>query len=313
MNLIQRGWLVQKMTRMRAKFYYRLYFPAPRGGKHINENLRAIDEVILQTRPIDIPKLFDGIPLDVFGRLYLDKQIKYPNLSAFMPPMPPDADQDLWTGNHGIILLIQSMAFIESMLSGYRIFTARDIRDAHVLDFGCGWGRLIRLLYKYVSSEQIYGVDSWDKSIENCKKYNVKANFAISEYVPSGLPFDRKFDLIFAFSVFTHLSEKTFEASLLTLRKHISDNGLLVITIRPKNYWLFHERGRLTEKMLPLHEKMGFAFTPHNAPAINGEITFGDTSVSKDYIQDKFPQWKIVGSTVNLEDPFQTLLFLQPA
>ena len=42
------------------------------------------------------------------------------------------------------------------------------------------------------------------------------------------------FDLIYAFSVFTHLSEKTAHIVLSTLRDHIADTGVLVLTIRPK-------------------------------------------------------------------------------
>jgi len=313
MTLIQKGWLVLTMVKMRVKYYYRLLFSMHLDRKQINDKLSAIDDIILHTQSQDIPKLFESIPLDVFGKLYLDKQCKFSNISAFLPSMPPDADQDHWTGNHGLMLLFQSVAFVESMLSGYRKFANKDIRDAQVLDFGCGWGRLIRLLYKYVPSEKIYGVDPWDKSIENCRKHNVKANLGISEYIPEALPFDRKFDLIFAFSVFTHLSEKTVEASLSTLRKYISDDGLLVITIRPKEFWLFHEKGKMASELLALQEKTGFAFAPHDLPPVNGDITYGDASISPGYLQDHFPQWKMVDILVNVEDPYQRLVFLQPA
>ena len=70
--------------------------------------------------------------------------------------------------------------------------------------------RLIRLLYKYVPVNNIYGVDPWDKSIEICEESNIKANLYISEYIPRTLPTPQniKFDFIMAFSVFTHLSEK---------------------------------------------------------------------------------------------------------
>jgi 2-polyprenyl-3-methyl-5-hydroxy-6-metoxy-1,4-benzoquinol methylase len=126
------------------------------------------------------------------------------------------------------------------MVFSYTTLTNSDISMAKVLDFVCGWGRLIRLLYKLTSVDNIYGVDPWDRSIEICTNDGVKGNLALSEYVPETLPFDEQFDLIFAFSVFTHLSEKTTYKVLSTLRNYISKDGLLVITIRPREHWGFH-------------------------------------------------------------------------
>src|SRR4029077_744564 len=44
-------------------------------------------------------------------------------------------------------------------------------------------------------------------------------------------------DLIYAFSVFTHLSERAAIMALTTLRRYVARGGLFVITIRPKEYW----------------------------------------------------------------------------
>ena len=73
--------------------------------------------------------------------------------------MPSDIIQTNWTGNHGTSLLSQTVAFVESLVTGYRELTGRSLETARVLDFGCGWGRIIRLLYKYVGYENIFAVD----------------------------------------------------------------------------------------------------------------------------------------------------------
>jgi SAM-dependent methyltransferase len=125
--------------------------------------------------------------------------IKFPNIKAFFPSMPPDDIQDKWTGNHGATLLATSLAFIKTLVTGYTELTGKELKRSMVLDYGCGWGRLIRLLYKYVPYENIYGVDPWDRSIDLCKEYGVKAKLAICDYVPDSLPFERQFDLILPF------------------------------------------------------------------------------------------------------------------
>jgi ubiquinone/menaquinone biosynthesis C-methylase UbiE len=226
--------------------------------------------------------------------------------------MPPDDIQDNWTGNHGIALLGQSLAFTKTVIDGYGELIGKDLKRSVVLDYGCGWGRLIRLLYKHVPYDKIYGVDPWDKSIELCKQYGVKANLAICDYVPDSLPFDQQFDLIFAFSVFTHLSEKTAKTVFSTMRKYIHDDGILVITIRPKKYWLNYKQGKFKNEMYQVHEKDGFAFIPHHREPINGDITYGDASISLGYIEENFPQWDLVRVITNRVDPIQTIVFLRP-
>jgi SAM-dependent methyltransferase len=278
----------------------------------LDEKLRQIDQRIVFTRPNGIPSLFSEIPIDTFGNLLLDVPAKYPNIKAFFPSMPPDDIQVKWNSRHGKVLLGASLAFIKTLMAGYAELTEKDLRSSRILDYGCGWGRLIRLLYKYVSFENIYGVDPWDKSIDLCKQYGVKANLAVCDYVPHELPFEQKFDLIYAHSVFTHLSEKTARIVLSTLRKYIDDNGILVFTIRPKTFWSFHQQGKFMNNMYQMHEEKGFAFTPHRRTPINGDVTYGDASISLGYMEKNFPQWELVRLIIDRNNPYQTVLFLRP-
>jgi hypothetical protein len=276
-------------------------------------DLRHIDAEMTSVLPSDVPRLFQKIPLDIFGELLLDISLKYPNIKAFFPSMASEQVQKNWTGAHGSTLLLQSTAFVKTLLYGYTEITGRTIENAKILDFGCGWGRIIRLLYKFTSFENIYAVDPWDESIKLCKENGLKAHLALSEWVPNILPFPCHYDLIYAFSVFTHLSEKTAHTALRTLRSYISEEGVLVITIRPKEYWYIHNEGTLASEMTRMHDEKGFAYTPHNRPPIENDITYGDTSISMNYFYSNFPQWKIACVDYNLIDPYQVILFLKPA
>lgn len=263
-------------------------------------------------QPSDIPLIFRKIPLEIFGMMLLDIPSTFPNIKAFFPSMASDEVQINWTGAHGNDLLLQTAAFVKTLTGGYTGISGKNMDNAKVLDFGCGWGRIIRLLYKYTSFENIYAVDPWDESLKQCREHGVKAELALSEWVPRTLPFACQFDLIYAFSVFTHLSEKTTHDTLQTLRNYISADGLLVITIRPKEYWHVHDKGALAPEMIKTHEGKGFAFTPHARDPIDGDITYGDTSISLDYFYSHFPQWKILSIEYNLIDPYQVILFLKP-
>jgi cyclopropane fatty-acyl-phospholipid synthase-like methyltransferase len=146
-----------------------------------------------------------------------------------------------------------------------------------------------------------------------CEQHKVKCNLALSDWVPTSLPFERQFDLIYAFSVFTHLSEKTAHTVLKTLRKYIAEDGLLVITIRPKEYWRIRVQGALANQTIKIHDEKGFAFIPHNRAPIDGDITYGDTSMSLAYFESHFPQWKLESVEWNVVDSCQIILFLKPA
>ena len=277
------------------------------------EQLTKIDKEVGATNSPNIPKLFSHFPLDEFGKLLLDIPPRYPHLKNFFPTMATIEVQKSWTGSHSEVLLYQSVAFIKTIIYGYSLITGKNIEHAKVLDFGCGWGRLIRLLYKYVPVSEIYGLDPWDQSISICKQNQVIGNLEKSDYVPHSLPFAEQFNLIFAFSVFTHLSEKTTRTVLNTLRKSISEDGVLVITIRPVEYWHIHNKGENATEMIALHNEHGFAFKPHNLPPIDGDITYGDTSMTLAYFEENFPFWKIVAVECNKIDLHQIILFLKPS
>ena len=276
------------------------------------EELKKINAAMGSDASPDIPTLFRRIPLDEFGKLLLNIPDKYPHMKSFFPSMATREVQRNWTGAEGQVLLNQSLIFVQTMISGYAAITGKKIRNARILDYGCGWGRLIRPLYKYIPAELIFGVDPWDESIKECERHGLLANLALSDWVPQSLPFDTHFDLIYAFSVFTHLSEKTAYVVLRTLRKNITEDGLLVITIRPKEYWNIHDQGALAPQMIEMHDKKGFAFTPHNRVPIDGDITYGDTSMSLAYFENHYPQWKIQSVECNSIDSHQVILFLIP-
>jgi SAM-dependent methyltransferase len=221
-----------------------------------------------------------------------------------------------WTGTHGERLLAQSLEFVRMMEAGYRKITGRALADTDILDFGCGWGRIMRLMLRYTPPSKLYGVDPWDESLELCRERNLPGQLALSDYVPRSLPFgEQKFDLIYAYSVFTHLSAKTAGIAQQTLLGRLNKDGVLVMTVRPEIYWRGHHywpEGCTPESMMALHRANGIAYIPHIRPPIDGDITFGDTSIAQEYIRREWKGWKLVEAMPLAQDPMQHVLFLRP-
>jgi ubiquinone/menaquinone biosynthesis C-methylase UbiE/peptidoglycan hydrolase CwlO-like protein len=108
--------------------------------------------------------------------------------------------------------------------------------DSNVLDFGCGWGRIIRFFFKDVPVNNVYGVDVDEEMINLCRetvkygKYNV-----VNSSPPSDLP-SESFDLIYAYSVFSHLNEATHIKWIEEFSRILKPNGLLIVTTRSRSH-----------------------------------------------------------------------------
>lgn len=257
-----------------------------------------------------------ALPLDDFGHFLLGVPESLPAMRALLPRMADPQVQTNWTGSSGETLLQQSIAFVRTIVAAYAENGATPMSASRVLDFGCGWGRLMRLMLKYCAPERLFGVDPWDESIAICRNDGVLGQLAQSDYVPHRLPFDGvTFDFIYAFSVFTHLSEKTAERCLRTLRERISPRGLLIVTIRPLEWWHVHtgwDKQYSASQLIDAHNRHGFAFFPHNRAPIDGDVTYGDTSISLDYIKARWTDWEVVGIDHNRGDYYQMLVLLRP-
>lgn len=260
------------------------------------------------------------LSLDDFGVVLLQMPLaELPALSGLLPKMADEQVQRNWTGDAGYPLLRQTLTFVRSASVRYQQLTGRSLQDASILDFGCGYGRIMRLMAFFSSPRDIWGVDPWDQSISICRQDRMFGNLAISDYLPRTLPVGaRKFDLIYAFSIFTHLSERTTRLALATLGDYLSEDGLLVATIRPREYWqhvgdmqpVGQEKDRLLDQ-LRHHDETGFAFVPHDRAPVEGEVTYGDTSMTLDWLAAAAPGLRIKGYDHSIDDPLQIIVYLQ--
>lgn len=242
-----------------------------------------------------------------------------PRLSSLLPRMASEDLQQRWTGTFGITLLRQTSAFVRSLVYNYARFTGDTLEGRSILDFGCGYGRIARWMYYFSDPACVIGLDPWPRAIEACRQDGLGPQFIQSDYLPTSLPVgDARFALIYAFSVFTHLSERATRVALKTLTDYLTDNGLIGITIRPVEYWENEKLARskgLVEQQIATHKENGFSFLPHDhdreRPRIDGEMTYGDTSFTLEWLAKNFPHVSIKGVDRSLEDPLQYYVFLQ--
>lgn len=97
-----------------------------------------------------------------------------------------------------------------------------------VLDFGCGSGRVIRHL-DALETRRLHGVDWNRRAIRWCRENLAHATFSAGALEPP-LDLDGDFDLIYAFSVFTHMPADLQRAWLADLGGRLRPGGRLAIS-----------------------------------------------------------------------------------
>ncbi len=108
-------------------------------------------------------------------------------------------------------------------------------RFSSVLDFGCGVGRVIRHL-RSRPNLALAGCDYNPQLVEWCRRHLSFGTFAVNSLSPT-LPYaDKQFDLIYGFSVFTHLGIDLQRPWLVELARVLRPGGLLIISLSGDAY-----------------------------------------------------------------------------
>jgi len=115
----------------------------------------------------------------------------------------------------------------------------------HVLDFGCGCGRLLRRLRQRCPEASIAGCDIDGDAIEWVRENLPEVDARITGGLPP-LPYaPGSFDLVIACSVFTHLDEAYQDAWLAELRRITMPGAMLLVTVLGNRGWRWHAENPL--------------------------------------------------------------------
>jgi len=133
----------------------------------------------------------------------------------------PEPEKFLWTG------LIDLLSFLEL----YEQYRRGPIHTpAAILDFGCGCGRLLRLLAGHADVWRVTGTDVNPALVDWCRSNLRAVETDLNGLVPPLRLTDQSFDLVYALSVFTHLPEAATTLWLDELSRILRPGGILIVT-----------------------------------------------------------------------------------
>ena len=136
-----------------------------------------------------------------------------------------------------------------------------------ILDFPFGFGRVARHLVAAFPDAHITACDIDADMISFCAK-EFACTPLLSRVNFNELEFDKKFDLIWCGSLFTHLPEHKFRDCLALLSRALPPNGAAIFTIHGRHS---HQFGR--DKYLPAprfakvqreYEEVGFGYEDYS-------------------------------------------------
>jgi 2-polyprenyl-3-methyl-5-hydroxy-6-metoxy-1,4-benzoquinol methylase len=138
----------------------------------------------------------------------------------YLPPCPSNDIQKKYVGSSGHDAFLEALTFIDKMKENLSENGLKINAGIKILDCGVGFGRLYRAMLREVDPTSILGVDIDSKAIDMCRKAMPFGNF---ELIGKNPPYENlkseSFDLIYLYSVFSHLSEAGFKSMMTEFRR----------------------------------------------------------------------------------------------
>ena len=201
-----------------------------------------------------------------------------------MPPEHVQLSVTPWSGEEALTVGFETFKLFRRVAKQH----GRTIQpSSSVLEFGCGWGRIIRYFW---AVEDLWGIDVRSDMVEACRETIPFGEF--SQVDPLGpAPFeDQRFDLVYAYSVFTHLSEESHFIWLEEIKRILKPGGLLIATTLGRKF--LHLENPPDESEAPefFSEESRAAFDRGEyvyAPTWNEH--YGLAGIPESYIRERWP------------------------
>jgi SAM-dependent methyltransferase len=146
------------------------------------------------------------------------------------PPLPDETIQAQFVGSFGPEAFIEAKTFCAKLRDAADRYLGGLRADTDVLDFGVGWGRLYRVMLNQVAPRALVGVDIDQMCVDLCRDAMPYGTFARNDPGPPLAFADGSFDIVYAYSVFSHLAPHVAAGWLADIGRLLRPGGLLLFT-----------------------------------------------------------------------------------
>jgi ubiquinone/menaquinone biosynthesis C-methylase UbiE len=154
-----------------------------------------------------------------------------------IPEYPSETLQRNTTGLSSIAAIEQAYAFRENVLDALKRAGTPLSSSSKLLDFGFGWGRISRVFMADVPLRNIHGIDVDPEFVALTREAFDSDNFGeCPAFPPTSFP-SSEFNLIYAYSVFSHLSEAACQQWMQEFHRILKPGGLVAFTTRHESFF----------------------------------------------------------------------------
>jgi len=165
-----------------------------------------------------------------------------------MPRFPDDGLQVNTVGTAGAEPLREAAQFFAAV-ERYTTELGRPLGPStRLLDFGCGWGRILRFFLRDCRAAHLQGVDVDPMLVDVCRSTFPYGTFDQVEPLPPTSFADGAFDVITAYSVFSHLAEHASQAWVHEFARLLRPGGVMLVTTQRRDFIAFCESLRGQEQ-----------------------------------------------------------------
>jgi SAM-dependent methyltransferase len=229
--------------------------------RHLHRAARRARRAIGHVLP---PRSFEGIP----GRVHL-------NDFMFLNSSPEEVASYAERARNVLALVDEALT-----LAG-RSFDDVD----RWLDFGCGYGRVIRFLVERVPPERVSATDVIDEGAAFCQsEFGVTALRSQRELEAAHFG---SFDFVYAISVLTHLNERNSRAFLQLIGDSLAEDGIALFTSHGR--WSLEHVELYGDDLRPRAAELARSVAEHGIAYVRYPFAsddYGITWHSREFIED---------------------------
>ena len=182
-----------------------------------------------------------------------------------MPGFPDDMLQRNTVGSAGEQALREAFTFISFVKQYARELGHPVSGTTRVLDFGCAWGRILRCFLKDCPADHLQGVDVDPMLIDAARASFPYCRFDRIDPFPPTAFADGSFDLITAYSVFSHLAEHASLAWVQEFSRLLRPGGIMAVTTQRRDFIEYCRSLRGQEHEFGWHRVLANSFVDSDA------------------------------------------------
>ena len=226
--------------------------------------------------------------------LILDGQSNVHN-SKEIPTLPPEDLQTRTVGRSGREALTDALYFKSAVEEIAKRLGRSITADTTILDFGSGWGRMALFFMRELNVGSLICADPNPEYLIYAARAIHKSTCIITNTLPPIGIKDQFVDIVYSYSVFSHLSEAATIAWLNEFDRILKPGGIACLTTRPRAHI---EQGGIHIMVDPhtpqpiieygkleftrIYDQGGFVFLPMKS-STGG--TYGEAAISAKYAE----------------------------